>query len=271
MAQMTSSSPQSGSRPRGKLGKLAGPPRSAAPAPLEDSVGRVPAGTRVYDRVDFLVNRARGRSVTHLGFVDARNMQAKLDRSAWLHGKLAESASDLVGIDADPVGVTIARDLGYEAHVANCQSESSVATAGVRAADLVIAGEIIEHLDQPGAFLDAVRQLINPDGELVITTPNPTAFTNALLGLLRREVQNADHVGWHSWRTLETLLARHHYSTVELAYYRHPRFVPSREDPLRSRIRCRTFNAYQATAWPLFAIAPSLADGLIIVARAVPE
>jgi SAM-dependent methyltransferase len=249
------------------LSRLAAPGKTTAPPPLEDSLGRIPPGTRVFDRFDYLVERARGRSVIHLGFVDARNMMEKVDRSMWLHDKLGRVAGQLVGIDADAKGVGIARSLGYQTAAADCQSYESVAAARVDPAALVIAGEIIEHLDKPGDFLSAVKQLIAADGELVITTPNPTSLTNAILALMGREVQNADHVGWQSWRTLEALLGRHGFALTELAYYRHPKYVPAANDPLTSRIRCRTFNAYQTLAWPLLAIAPSLADGLIVVAR----
>jgi SAM-dependent methyltransferase len=251
----------------GWTSRLIPPAKTTAPAPLEDSVGHLPPGTRVYDRVDFLADRARGRDVIHLGFVDARNMQEKVGRSAWLHETLDRVAERLVGIDANAEGVRVAQGLGYEAATADCQSGESLAAAAVQPAAVVIAGELIEHLDSPGDFLEAVKQLLAVDGELVITTPNPTSLTNVLLALSGREVQNADHVGWQSWRTLEALLARHGYVTTELAFYRHPTFVPTGEDPLRSRIRCRAFNTYQTLVWPLLALAPSLSDGLLVVAR----
>ena len=82
-----------------------------------------------------------------------------------------------------------------------------------------------------------------------------------------REVQNADHVGWHSWRTLEALLDRHEYSVLALNYYRHPRFVPSPGTPLKARLRCLLFNVYQSAIWPILAVAPALPDGLLVVAQ----
>ena len=249
------------------MSRITGPPRSTAPPPLGDSLGRLPSETRVYDRVTYLLERARGRSVIHLGFVDARNMHEKVRSAAWLHEQLAQTTTRLVGIDTDEDGVRAARELGHEAYTADCQSSADVADLELEPADVVLAAEIIEHLDSPGAFLEAVRPLIASGGELVVTTPNPTSLTNVLLALARTEIQNADHVGWQSWRTLDTLLARHGYSRVSVAFYRHPCFVASRRDSLATRARCRAFNAYQSLAWPLFAVAPSLADGLIVVAQ----
>jgi len=39
--------------------------------------------------------------------------------------------------------------------------------------DYVVAGELIEHLLNPGAFLAAAKGWIAEGGTLIITTPNP--------------------------------------------------------------------------------------------------
>ena len=224
-----------------------------------------------YDRVTYLIERTRDRSVIHLGFVDARNMSEKVDRSTWLHAQLSQGTRRLVGIDSDQRASARRGSSATRLTLPTARTPRRSPNWPVTPADLVLAAEIIEHLDRPGDFLDAVRQLIAPGGELVITTPNPTSLTNVLLALRKTEVQNADHVGWHSWRTLDTLLGRHGYRREAIAFYRHPRFVASRRDSLPTRVRCSAFNAYQAVVWPLFAAAPSLADGLIVVARPEPD
>jgi ubiquinone/menaquinone biosynthesis C-methylase UbiE len=38
--------------------------------------------------------------------------------------------------------------------------------------DYVVAGEIIEHLENPKAFLDEVYRILKKDGYLILTTPN---------------------------------------------------------------------------------------------------
>lgn len=47
---------------------------------------------------------------------------------------------------------------------------------GERTFDSVVAGELIEHLEDPYAFLRGVRRRLAPGGRLVITTPNPVSF-----------------------------------------------------------------------------------------------
>ena len=116
-------------------------------------------------RHDFLVERARGKRVVHVGFVDEL-MATKLAAGVWLHGRLADASQSLVGLDSAEDGVAWARETGFEAHVVDAQSPEAVAALGLEPADLVVAGEIIEHLDAPGPFLRAMLALVRPDGEL---------------------------------------------------------------------------------------------------------
>ncbi len=196
-------------------------------------------------------------------------MAEKLAQSTWLHAQIAAVAAETIGIDTSNAGVEEARRLGFSAFVADCQEPETIRRLDLPPAELVIAGELIEHLDRPGDFLDAVQAVVADDGQLVITTPNPLSLTNVLLGFAGCEVQNADHVAWHSRRTLETLLTKHGWLVRRIAFYRHPRYLPNARASLAERSQVRGFNIYQALSWPLYAAAPSLSDGLIVVAAPV--
>jgi len=50
--------------------------------------------------------------------------------------------------------------------------------------DLVIMGEIIEHVFDPDACLDEVRRVLRPGGWLIVTTPNLASWLNRLLLLV---------------------------------------------------------------------------------------
>jgi SAM-dependent methyltransferase len=229
------------------------------PALRPPSVHRVPRA-RLVDRVDELRRLTRGRRVIDLGFVDEGQMDSKRSRGSWLHEALAADARELVGIDADADGVEHARAQGYEAYAADVESRGEVADLGLEPAHVVVAGELVEHLDRPGDFLEAVKPLVASDGVLVLTTPNAHSLTNALGALVGRELVNPDHVAWLSWRTLATLLARHGWTIESLAYYRFPRVQGGALPP---RI---VFNGYQTVARPLFRLRPNLADGILAVA-----
>jgi 2-polyprenyl-3-methyl-5-hydroxy-6-metoxy-1,4-benzoquinol methylase len=224
------------------------------------SVHSIPP-SRLVDRVDEVRRLVRGRSVIDLGFVDEGQMGAKSGRGTWLHEVVSAEARTCVGVDADVRGVEHARELGFAARVADVEDREALAGLGLEPAEVVLAGELVEHLDLPGRFLEAVKSLVAPGGALVLTTPNAHALTNTLGGLAGRELVNPDHVAWLSWHTLRALLSRHGWRLDELAYYRFPRVESG---PWAPRI---VFNVYQQAARPLFRLRPNLADGLLAVAR----
>jgi SAM-dependent methyltransferase len=244
------------------------PPRSAhsAPAPPAESVHRLPSA-RLVERLPFVVALARGKRVIDLGFVNEGRTELDRALGRWLHAQLADASSSLVGIDADEKGVEEAAALGFHVRCADCQSRAELEGLGLEPADLVVAGEIIEHLTNPGGLLDAIHVLLRPGGRLVVTTTNATALTSSVAGLLGLELVNSDHVGWYSWWTGRTMLERHGWRLTQLAYYPAPRFEERPGLPPGHRLRIRAFNAYQTLARPLFRLRPSLADGIIFVAE----
>lgn len=226
------------------------------------SVHRVPQA-RLVDRVAELRSLVRDRRVIDLGFVDEGRLDAKRGRGTWLHEIVAAEAREAVGVDADEAGVARARELGFDARSADVEDRAALEALDLEPGEVVVAGELLEHLDGPGDFLEAVKALLAPGGLLVLTTPNAHSLTNALAAVAGRELVNPDHVSWLSWRTLETLLARHGWRLERLAYYRFPRVDGG---PHAARA---IFNAYQAIARPLFRLRPNLADGMLVVARPV--
>jgi SAM-dependent methyltransferase len=212
------------------------------------------------DREQTLVDFARGRRVVHVGFVDEKRMEAKLERGAWLHERLAEAASSLVGLDVSDEGVAWARGHGYEAHAVDAQSPEAVAALGVRPVDVVIAGEVIEHLDAPGPFLRAMRSLLDDAGLLVVTTPNAYRMLNFFAPVAGVELIHPDHTAWHSPHTLRNLLNRAGWEVDGFAYYQNP--APPL-DGWKGRAIAMGRSAFAAFG----RLAPYWSDGLIVWAR----
>ncbi len=181
---------------------------------------RMPQAQAV-DRIQYLTSAARGKRVIHLGFAgEGRGTVEQLVvQPTWLHGALASAASSLVGVEQDPEAVERARALGFEVYCADASDGDSLRRLAIEPADLVIAGELIEHLERPGALLDAMHGLVAPEGLLVVTTPNAASILNPLAAIARIELINPDHVAFYSWFTLTNLLRRHDWDVKDFATY----------------------------------------------------
>jgi SAM-dependent methyltransferase len=217
-------------------------------------------------RHDFLVDRARGKRVVHVGFVDEL-MATKLAQGVWLHGRLAAVARSLVGLDAAEEGVGWANEQGFEAHAVDAQSAEAIAALGLEPADVVIAGEIIEHLDAPGPFLRAMRSLVRPDGELVVTTPNAYRLLNFLAPLSGSELVHPDHASWQSPQTLRTLLERSGWQVEGMTYYRNPWRKIARNRGLGRFLAGQGANVARALYGRAGRLVPFWSDGVIVWAR----
>ncbi|MGO8695370.1 MAG: methyltransferase domain-containing protein [Rectinemataceae bacterium] len=74
--------------------------------------------------------------------------------------------------------------------------------------ELVHASHLIEHLNEPGLFLDEAARVLAPDGLLVLTTPNVSSLQARRFGPAWRSAIN-DHLYLFSRRSLERLLSSH--------------------------------------------------------------
>lgn len=221
--------------------------------------------TTIVDRIPWLVDQCRGKRVIHVGFADAGFREEQGRAGSWLHGHLDGVAESLVGLDFDGPGVEAAIDGGFEAHLVDCTDPAAVAALDLRPADVVLAGEVIEHLGAPGPFLDAMALLCAPGGTLIVTTPNAYGLVNVVANITRRvEVNHPDHVVMFTWRTLTQLMQRHGWAPTDSVTY-----VPVvRDRGDRSRVEALAVRAVLGLERLLGRLGrPYSADGLIVTAR----
>jgi 2-polyprenyl-3-methyl-5-hydroxy-6-metoxy-1,4-benzoquinol methylase len=64
----------------------------------------------------------------------------------------------------------------------------------LRGFDVVVAGDIIEHLSNPGLMLDGIRSRLATNGRVIISTPNAFGVASWLRVLTGRFKEGAQHV-----------------------------------------------------------------------------
>ena len=127
----------------------------------------------VEDRFDIIRQFVEGRSVLDLGVVDSRPMKGsaadRISRSPdLLFRRICEVNRNTVGIDIDAEGIEVLRAMGYNVLCADVEIMNLE-----QQFDVIIAGELIEHLENPGQFLHNMRRHLSKDGVLFLSTPNP--------------------------------------------------------------------------------------------------
>jgi len=168
----------------------------------------------IKDRFSVIEPYIKGKDVLDIGCVDARPGGEKKYKSTGLHLFLKESASSVLGVDLDEGGVKSMKDEGYNVMAADCEDMDLK-----RRFDCVVAGEIIEHLSNPGLFLENVKRHLAENGFLIITTPNAFGIVNFFRILRRNSIKvHAEHTCWYDPATLRQLLERHSFKVEEMFF-----------------------------------------------------
>lgn len=82
-------------------------------------------------------------------------------------------------------------------------------------ADVIVAFEVIEHLFDPGSFLDGIRTRMREGGLLVMSCPNGEGFDISVLGADSMAV-DAEHVNLFNPDSMATLLESHGLEPLQI-------------------------------------------------------
>jgi SAM-dependent methyltransferase len=140
----------------------------------------------VPDRLAYLRGLAVGKRVLDVGVVD-HSLESGRE---WLHGALCEVASYCLGVDIIAADVERLQARGFNV----LRMDITTGELPDDTFDLVVAGEVVEHLGSPGGLFEAASKVLAPDGRLVLTTPNPYALWRVYQHLRGRVHENVDHV-----------------------------------------------------------------------------
>jgi SAM-dependent methyltransferase len=134
-----------------------------------------------------------GRRVLDLGCRDGALTGAYLE------------GNELVGVDADREALAEAARLGIETRWADLDQPLEL---GDESFDVVVAGELLEHLRDPQRLVADIRRVLRPGGTFVASVPNAYRLKGRLLFLFGRPPENdRTHLQMFSGADVRALLA----------------------------------------------------------------
>lgn len=178
---------------------------------------------KLVQRLDFILDACKGKRVLHLGCTNYPYTEDAIRDGSLLHFAIQNVATEVYGFDMDEKGMDILRSHGStHLYYANLEELDKVPLN--ETFDVIIAGEMIEHLNNPGLFLKGIQRFCRPDTKLIVTTINAYcgmrffhyAFTKRYG---RNEPVHPDHVMYYSYHTLTEMLNRYNYDIEDFMFY----------------------------------------------------
>lgn len=157
------------------------------------------------DRESFFLERAAGKKTLHLGCADWPFTKERLQKKELLHCKLANSTQELFGVDIASEGVEILKSAGYQ-NLFILNPEKDLFENFQQKFEIIIAGEVLEHVGNPQTFLKSVSPVFDVGSRLLISVPNFASIKRFPRLLLKSEIVHPDHLFYFSYFTLKKLL-----------------------------------------------------------------
>jgi SAM-dependent methyltransferase len=215
---------------------------------------RVPKGCWVggwTDRDATVVDLCRDKRVAHLGAADAPFHLDKARAGDLLHTKVRAVAAGLLGFEFCREAVEELRaEFGIDDIIVT-DATHPLGDVEPHSFDVVLCCDVIEHVSNVGGLLDTCRDLLRPNGLLVVTTINATALKPAVRAVFGREDVHFEHTAYFSYSTLCQVLVMNRFIPERFGTFSYPTF--SRAVGLFFRTVAR--------------LAPGTADGVLVTAR----
>jgi len=158
-------------------------------------------------RVEAVLAETVGPTVLDVGCTGGLQTDRPPSNSpAWLHQHLSQSFDEVWGIDISAQKIEFLHTRGYElTRVADAQDFNLG-----KKFDTVVAGELIEHLENPSQFLRAAGRHLKPSGRIVLTTPFAHGTPNVAYSWLKypKTCSNPEHTMWFCPSTIAVLARR---------------------------------------------------------------
>lgn len=192
-----------------------------APATMIETLHPMPDTEIVAGRHGVLRAACADKVVLHVGCVDSGLTRERFARGELLHQQLGRVARELWGTDIDGEGVRFLESRGVERlFLGDLSSGVPLPALEQTPFDVIVLGEVLEHMPNPGRMLTSVRTMMRPGKTLlIVTVPNAFALSG-LLSLVRGvESVHPDHTANFSRTTLLTLLTKTGLAVVKEYVY----------------------------------------------------
>lgn len=176
----------------------------------------------VIPKEKLIASLCKDKDVLDIGCIDHSYENALALGNDWLHKRLKAVSKSIVGIDILGEDARKLNKMGFNIIEANAESFNLNRTF-----DVIVAGDLIEHVSNIGLFLACVEKHMHSNSICIITTPNPFNMEQAMRAIFENYIGvNEEHTTWLDPRVMHQTISRTGLDIVDF-YWIETRFFYS--------------------------------------------
>jgi 2-polyprenyl-3-methyl-5-hydroxy-6-metoxy-1,4-benzoquinol methylase len=182
---------------------------------------------RIADKKEKILTYCQDKVVLDIGMGGHIDDMAKSqqyfsqDLDETLHGQLSKVTRSLDGMDINPLAIEMASKKYKGQYFLGDLTDPNLAQQINKKYDVIVFGDVIEHLDMHRVALQNLKAMLNPGGIIIITTVNAYCFDSILKLLFSYECVHEEHTCYFSFITMRRLLSMSELKINDFGYYRH--------------------------------------------------
>ena len=162
-------------------------------------------------KINFVIKRCASLDVLDLGCVE--HFLEREQNSNWIHRALVEKTKSVLGLDYLEAEVAKLNEQGYDIIFGNAEN-----FALEKKFDAIVAGDLIEHLNNYGNFLECCVKHMHSKSKLLITSANPWHWHKIIRASYGEVPINFEHTCWMTPNCLGQLGERYGLTLLNVEY-----------------------------------------------------
>lgn len=165
-------------------------------------------------RIEFIQKMCKGKVVLDLGCI-RHNSDFAIKDPDWLHKKIVSVAKKAIGVDFLQDCIKRLNEMGYDIRYGDVTAPLKFDEQF----DVIVAGDLIEHLTNFDGFFHNIISLLREDGVLIVTTCNPFYSDQFFYSVFKKNIMvNPEHTCWICPMTLTQLIGRYGLKIENMFY-----------------------------------------------------
>ena len=181
--------------------------------------------THMVDKNAKILELCKGKRVLDIGMGgyidddDKNNAYYEQDLLTTLHGQISQCTESLDGLDMNPKAIDLVSKTFNGQYFLEDLTKPGLETTIGKQYELIVLGDVIEHLDACQPALKNLGRLLAPGGQLIISTVNAYYIESLIKMLFRYESVHEEHTAYFSYITMRRLLSMNGFKVDEFMYY----------------------------------------------------